>query len=94
MTKNELAKELAVSEHLHLSTATQAVDGILRIIKNALADGDDITLRGFGTISTVKREARNAVDFKTNTSITIPAFRTVRIKISKELKNILNNEVL
>lgn len=43
MTKNELAKEVAVSEKLHLSTAVKAVDGILRVMKQALATGENIT---------------------------------------------------
>ena len=91
MTKNDLTKELAVSEKLHLSTAVKAVDGIVRILKESLARGEDVTLRGFGTLSPVKREERQARHFSTGEPITIPAHRTVKLKISKELKTILNN---
>lgn len=91
MTKNDLAKEVAVSEKLCLSTAFKAVDGILRVIKDALAKGEEVTLRGFGTLSVVQREERNAVHFKTKEPIVIPAHRTVRIRISKELKEQLNS---
>ena len=91
MTKNELAKELAVSEKLHLSTAVKAVDGIVRIMKESLAKGEEITLRGFGTFSPVNREERNATHFKTKKPIVVPAHRSVKFKISKELKNTLNN---
>lgn len=56
MTKDDLTKELAVSEKLHLSTAVKAVDGIMRIVKDALAKGESVTLRGFGTIAPVMRE--------------------------------------
>lgn len=91
MTKNELAKELAVSEKLTLSTAVKAVDGIVRIMKEALAKGEEITLRGFGTLSPVKREERTALHFKTKEPITVPAHTSVKFKISNELKNTLNN---
>ena len=91
MTKNELAKELAVSEGLHLSTAVKAVDGLVRIMKETLAKGEEITLRGFGTLSPVKREERNAIHFKRKEPIVVPAHRSVKFKISKELKNTLNN---
>jgi len=91
MTKNELAKELAVSEKLHLSTAVKAVDGIVRIIKEALAKGEEVTLRGFGTLSPIQREERSAVHFKTKEPIVIPAHNSVKFKISKELKNQLNS---
>lgn len=48
MTKNDLAKEVAVSEKLCLSTAFKAVDGVIRVIKEALGKGEEVTLRGFG----------------------------------------------
>lgn len=91
MTKNDLAREVAVSEKLHLSTAVMAVDGIIRVIKEALAKGEDVTLRGFGTLSVVQREERNAVHFVTKEPIVIPAHRSVKFRISKELKEQLNN---
>lgn len=37
MEKVDLTQELAVSEKLHLSTAVKAVDGIIRILNEALA---------------------------------------------------------
>ncbi len=86
-----MAKELAVSEKLHLSMAVKAVDGIVRILKETLAKGEEITLRGFGTLSVVQREERNAVHFKTKEPIVVPARRTVKFRISEELKNSLNN---
>ncbi len=91
MTKNELAKEVAVSEKLCLSTAFKAVDGVLRVIKEVLGKGEEVTLRGFGTLSVVKREERNAVHFKTKEPIVVPAHNTVKFRISKELKELLNN---
>ena len=69
MTKNDLAREVAVSEKLLLSTAVKAVDGALRVIKETLAKGEEVTLRGFGTLSVVQREERNAVHFKTKKPI-------------------------
>lgn len=91
MRKNELAKELAVSEKLHLSTSIKAVDGVLRILRETLAKGEEVTLRGFGTLCVVQREERNAVHFKTKEPIVIPAHNTVKFKPSKELKEQLNN---
>ncbi len=81
---------MAVSEKLHLSTAVKAVDGVIRIIKEALAKGEEITLRGFGTLSPVQREDRNALHFMTKEPIVVPAHTSVKFKISKELKATLN----
>ena len=91
MTKNELARELAVSEKLHLSTAVKAIDGLVRIMKETLAKGEEITLRGFGTLSPVNREERSAHHFKTKEPIIVPAHTSVKFKISKELKELLNS---
>ena len=44
MTKNELAREVSVSEKLHLSTAVKAIDGTLRVIKEALAKGEVVVM--------------------------------------------------
>lgn len=63
MTKNELVREVAVSEKLLLSTATQAVDGIIRVIKQTLAKGEPVIIRGFGTFQPYQcneRPARNS----------------------------------
>lgn len=91
MKKSELVKELAVSEKLHLSTAVKAVDGTIRIIKDALAKGEEVTLRGFGTLSPIQREERSATHFRTKETIVVPAHISVKFKISKELKSLLNN---
>ncbi|WP_289705929.1 HU family DNA-binding protein, partial [Bacteroides acidifaciens] len=72
-------------------TAFKAVDGVFRVIKEALSKGEEVTLRGFGTLSVVQREERNAVHFKTKEPIVVPARRTVKFRISKELKELLNN---
>lgn len=94
MRKNELAKELAVSERLHLSTAVQAVDGIIRIIKETLSKGEDITLRGFGTFAVVGVSERTARNISTGEALTVPAHKAVKFRTSKELKDTLNNETL
>ena len=91
MRKNDLARELAVSEKLHLSTAVKAVDGVIRILKEALVKGEEITLRGFGTITPIVREERVARHFKTKETITVPAHRTAKLRISAELKEAMNN---
>lgn len=91
MTKNELAKELAVSERLPLSTAVKAVDGLIRIMKENLAKGDDIFLRGFGTLAVATCKERNAINFATKEPIVIPAHKTIRFKPGKDLKDQLNS---
>ena len=88
MTKNELAKELAVSEKLTLTTAFKAIDGAIRIMKESLAKGNDIVLRGFGTLAVVECKQRNAVNFATKEPIVIPAHKTIKFKPGQDLKDL------
>lgn len=92
MTKNELAKEVAVSEKLHLSTTFQAVDGILRVIKQTLATGEPVIIRGFGTFQPIEVAEHAARNPRTSAPITIPAHKSVRFRVSKDLVRSLNTE--
>ena len=92
MRKNELARELAVSEKLHLSTAMKAIDGLVCIVKEALSQGEEITIRGFGTLSVVHREERKGRNPQTGEEVTVRAHRIVKFKPSKEFKTILNED--
>lgn len=91
MKKQDLIDHLTYKCGLQRSSAIKAVDGIIGKITLSLAKGEEVTLRGFGTLSVVQREERNAVHFKTKEPIVVPARRTVKFRISKELKELLNN---
>ena len=92
MTKHQLENELATSAKLPLSTAVKAIDGLIRIAKVKLAEGEEISIRGFGALSVVRREERKRRNPQTGEEKTIPAHRTVKFKISKEFKETLNKE--
>ncbi len=91
MTKHQLENELATSAKLPLSTAVKAIDGLIRIAKEKLAEGEEISIRGFGTLSIANREERKGRNPKTGEEVLIPAHRTVTFKISKEFKETLNS---
>ena len=45
MTKHQLENELATSAKLPLSTAVKAIDGLIRIAKEKLTEGEEISIR-------------------------------------------------
>jgi DNA-binding protein HU-beta len=90
MTKNQLAKEVAVSEKLHLSTSIQAVDGVIRVIKEQLAKNEPVIIRGLGTFQPVIVPKRQGHNPQTGAVVTIPEHRTVKFRISRELVAKLN----
>lgn len=90
MTKNELAREVSVSEKLHLSTTVKAIDGTFRVIKEALAKGEVVVIRGFGTFTPVEVAERTARNFKSGKPLVIPAHTSVKLRASKELVKAIN----
>lgn len=85
---------MAVSENLTLTTATKAVDGVVRIIKENLAKGDSLFIRGFGTLAVVDCAPKTARNISTGEVVIVPAHKSVKFKASKELKTSLNNGTL
>lgn len=93
MNKQELARELAVSHALLLSTATKAVDGLIEILGQKFVQGEPLYLRGLGTFDIVERSARTARNIRTGETINIPAFLTVRFRPCRQLKERLNPQL-
>lgn len=91
MTKKDLIQELAVSEKLTLTTAFKAVEGVIRIIKENIAKGEDLFIRGFGTMAVVDVAEKPARNISTGETIIVPAHRTVRFRPSNDIKESLNN---
>lgn len=90
MNKNMLAKEVAVSEKVTLTTAFKTVDGVLRVIAETLAKGESVKLRGFGAFTVVNKPERVLKNIRTGKPVIIPAHKSVRFKLSKETVTKLN----
>lgn len=90
MNKNMLAKEVAVSEKVTLSTAFKTVDAVLRVIAEALAKGESVNLRGFGAFTVVNKPERILNNIHTCKPVTVLAHKSVRFKPSKETVTKLN----
>lgn len=90
MNKNMLAKEVAVSEKITLSTAFKTVDGVLRVIAETLAKGDKVEIRGFGSFQVANKPERTVKDIHTGKPLVIPAHKSVVFKPSKAIVEPLN----
>lgn len=90
MNKNMLAKEVAVSEKVTLTTAFKTVDAVLRVIAETLAKGESVNLRGFGAFTVVNKPERILKNIHTGKLVTVPAHKSVRFKPSKEIVSKLN----
>lgn len=86
MNKRELVDAVAQGADLSKSGAESAVDAVVEAISSALANGDKVTLPGFGTFEVRERAARTGRNPQTGATIKIAASKTVRFKASKQLK--------
>ncbi len=87
MTKSELVDLIAHRhEGITRKEAEVVVNTILAAIGDALASGDRVELRGFGSFTTRKRNARIGRNPKTGESVHVPAKVVPHFKPGKELR--------
>ena len=87
MNKTELIDAVAEGADISKAAATRAVDTMLDSISKSLANGDQVTLVGFGTFAKVRRKARKGRNPQTGESIKIKASNVVKFKPGKKLKD-------
>ena len=87
MTKSELSAKVAAQTSLSVTAADKAVNAVFSAITDALANEETVTLTGFGTFSTKRREAREGRNPRTGESIAIAASRVPSFKAGKTLRD-------
>jgi integration host factor subunit beta len=87
MTKSELIEQLVdVDLPLSKKESEQVVNTIFDSITQALAGGDRVEIRGFGSFSIRERDSRQARNPKSGEIIHIPAKKAPFFKTGKELR--------
>jgi len=86
MTKEALTESIVNKVGCSKADAGRALDAILETITKTLANGDSVTITGFGTFSARARAARAGVNPKTGEKIQIPAMTVPKFKAGKGLK--------
>jgi DNA-binding protein HU-beta len=90
MNKTELVKSIATSAGLSQVAAEKALKGFMEAVKSSLAEGDGVTLVGFGTFSVSKRAARTGRNPQTGKSIKIAAKNVAKFKAGSRLADAVN----
>jgi len=92
MTKAELIDR--VSEQIQTLTKRQTeiiVNAVFNSIKDTLANGEKIEIRGFGSFRLRQRRSREGRNPKTGTPVSVPAKRVPFFKAGKELKELVDH---
>lgn len=92
MTKADLINELAISTGYDKTTVSIILESMMVSIKDNVANGENVYLRGFGSFITKKRAAKVARNISTNTSIEVPAHNIPYFKPSTEFTALLKEK--
>ena len=92
MTKLDIINEIVDTTGIAKKDATVAVESFMKIVRDAMCEGENIYLRGFGTFLVKKRAQKTARNISKNTTITVPAHNFPGFKPAKSFQQKMKGE--
>lgn len=86
MTKADIVKEISRKTGLEKEAVLTVVENLMTVIKDSMANGENVYLRGFGSFVVKERAEKVARNITKNTSIVIPAHKKPTFKPCPEFK--------
>ncbi|HEX4206622.1 MAG TPA: HU family DNA-binding protein [Ktedonobacteraceae bacterium] len=83
--RQELSKRIAKQAKLSQKQASEVLEATLDTIREALQEGDEVRLVGFGSFKVRQSAARKGVNPRSGKTIQVPAKDRVRFTPGKEL---------
>lgn len=83
MTKAEIVSEISRSTGLEKTAVLATVEKFMEVVKESLAEGENVYLRGFGSFIVKTRREKTARNISQNTTIIIPEHNIPAFKPSK-----------
>jgi DNA-binding protein HU-beta len=90
MKKDELIAKMAEKAGLSKKEAETALKAFIETTQEALAEGNSISLVGFGTFAVSERAAREGRNPRTGETMQIPASKAPTFKAGKGFKDAVN----
>ena len=89
MTKAEIVTRINEKTGIEKVAVMAIVEEVMACIKENMANGENVYLRGFGTFHIVERKEKIGRNISKNTSVVIPAHKIPRFKPSKEFNGMI-----
>lgn len=83
MTKADIVADVAKKTGLDKNSVSVVVEAFMESVKDSMANGENVYLRGFGSYILKKRAQKTARNISRNTTITIPEHNIPAFKPSK-----------
>ena len=90
MNTIEIADQIASEQGLTKAAAKQAIETVVTAIVNAAAQGEEVSLSGFGKFKVTSRAAREGRNPATGATIKIAASKKLAFTPAKAVKDALN----
>ena len=92
MTKAEIATEIAKTTGIDKASVVNVVEQLMTVVKDTLAHGENVYMRGFGSFTVKKRATKTARNISKNTTLivpehNIPAFKPAKTFMEEVEKN-------
>lgn len=91
MTKAELVAEISKTTGIDRASVMDVVENFMEIVKDSLANGENVYLRGFGSFIVKKRAEKTARNISKNTTMIIPAHHIPSFKPAEIFKSDVSN---
>lgn len=83
MTKADIVNEISRSTGLEKAAVLATVEKFMEVVKDSMAEGNNVYLRGFGSFIIKTRKEKTARNISKNTSIRIPEHKVPAFKPSR-----------
>ncbi len=83
MTKSDIVNEISKTTGIDKANVLAVVERFMEVVKDSLANGENVYLRGFGSFIIKVRSQKVARNISQNTSITIPEHKIPAFKPSR-----------
>ncbi|MGX9523147.1 HU family DNA-binding protein [Vibrio mediterranei] len=90
MNKSQLIDAISEKAGINKNEAQAALEAITQSIEEALSQGEEVSLIGFGTFKVTERAARTGRNPKTGETMQISASKSPSFKAGKALKEACN----
>ncbi len=90
MIKADLIKKLSKDMNITKQEAEKGVNIFFDTIKEAIKNGEEIELRGFGSFRIRNRSSRSGRNPRTGKPVKVPAKKVIYFKPSKILRQMIN----
>ena len=91
MKKSDIAGGVADRIRLSRSAARNGVEAVFEAVGEALANGEEVRITGYGTLTTTSRPARTGRNPRTGESLDIQSSTAPAFKPGKALKDAVND---